>query len=489
MSPTICRRWRPKRSPQPLPDVLPATRAERPGTAPDADIECVVHLEPQQPVRGDSLADALAAEFAKPSRWLGRRGRDLPWQPIEAARGGPWEEIAACMLLANRAGAASRHDVEGFLNAVARTGSSLPAAFALPDPAAEAGRGEELDRFCADLDVQVGLTILKSEQGQIAGTRLRGVAEAAGFRLNGSGSFDFLQEDGGATLYGLQNYRQEALTVESLRQLSTPGVVLLLDVPRVADPVRVFDQMRLAAKRMAHTLEGVLVDDNRRPLERCVAGIDSRRSAGYRRGAARSQHRTGRPAGAAAVRVGLSAVPARAAVPSKIAERAAALARSDRRAQPAPITCSMRRRSAMPSTTGYSASCRRSRTSIRRSRPADSPTQRVGAEPAGRIRGGHAPPADAVAEQCLHDASEVEAFDRRARETLGIERIEYAAEPKFDGLAISLAYENGVFTVGATRGDGVHRRERQRQPAHGARAAAALAAAISRRISRSAARC
>jgi FtsZ-interacting cell division protein ZipA len=56
------------------------------------------------------------------------------------------------------------------------------------------------------------------------------------------------------------------LTVESLRQLSTAGVVLLLDVPRVSDPVRVFDQMRLAAKRMAHTLEGVLVDDNRRPL-------------------------------------------------------------------------------------------------------------------------------------------------------------------------------------------------------------------------------
>ena len=249
-----------------LPDVLPATRAERPGTAPDADIECVVHLEPQRPVRGDMLADALAAGFAKPSRWLGRRGRDLPWQPIESPQGGPWEELAACLLLANRAGAVSRQDVERFLHEVARAGAALPAAFALPDPSTEAGRGEELDRFCADLDVQVGLTILKSEHGQIAGTRLRGVAEAAGFRLNSSGSFDFLQDDNGATLYSLQNYRQEPLTVESLRQLSTPGVVLLLDVPRVADPVRVFDQMRLAAKRMAHTLEGVLVDDNRRPL-------------------------------------------------------------------------------------------------------------------------------------------------------------------------------------------------------------------------------
>lgn len=249
-----------------LRSVLPATRAERVGNAPDADIECVVRLEPQEPVRGDALAGALAARFAKPTRWLGRRGRELPWQALDSAPVGPWQELAACMLLANRAGAASRDEVERFLREVARAGAALPAAFAMPDPAAEAGRGEELDRFCADLDVQIGLTILKSEHGQIAGTRLRGVAEAAGFRLNAAGGFDFV-DDGGVTLYSLLNYRQEALSAESLRQLATPGVVLLLDVPRAAEPVRVFDQMRMAAKRMAHTLEGVLVDDNRRPLD------------------------------------------------------------------------------------------------------------------------------------------------------------------------------------------------------------------------------
>jgi FtsZ-interacting cell division protein ZipA len=42
--------------------------------------------------------------------------------------------------------------------------------------------------------------------------------------------------------------------------------VLILDVPRVADPVRVFDQMKLAAKRLMTTLDATLVDDNRRPL-------------------------------------------------------------------------------------------------------------------------------------------------------------------------------------------------------------------------------
>ena len=132
--------------------------------------------------------------------------------------------------------------------------------------AAEAARAEELDRFCADLDVQIGLTVLKSDMGQIAGTRLRGVAEAAGFKLTPAGQFDFVQDETGATLFSLQNYRQEPFSIENLRALTTPGVVFILDVPRVVDPVRVFDQMRLAAKRMTHTLEAVLVDDNRRAL-------------------------------------------------------------------------------------------------------------------------------------------------------------------------------------------------------------------------------
>ena len=49
---------------------------------------------------------------------------------------------------------------------------------------------------------------------------------------------------------------------------------------------------------------------------------------------------------------------------------------------------------------------------------------------------------------------ELTAFDKRIRDALGLETVEYAVEPKFDGLAITLTYENGVFTQGATRGDG-----------------------------------
>jgi len=68
---------------------------------------------------------------------------------------------------------------------------------------------------------------------------------------------------------------------------------------------------------------------------------------------------------------------------------------------------------------------------------ADSPTQRVGATPL-----------DSFSEQDMRD------FDRRIREGVEHENIEYAAEPKLDGLAISLLYKNGILERAATRGDG-----------------------------------
>jgi DNA ligase (NAD+) len=85
---------------------------------------------------------------------------------------------------------------------------------------------------------------------------------------------------------------------------------------------------------------------------------------------------------------------------------------------------------------------------------ADSPTQRVGAAPQAAF----APVAHVTPMLSLNNAfaqAEVEAFDRRVREGLEADGdLDYAVEPKFDGLAISLTYEAGRFAIGATRGDG-----------------------------------
>jgi DNA ligase (NAD+) len=83
----------------------------------------------------------------------------------------------------------------------------------------------------------------------------------------------------------------------------------------------------------------------------------------------------------------------------------------------------------------------------------DSPTQRVGAEPQaefGKVR--REIPMLSLAN--AYNEEELADFDRRAREGLEVETVEYNAEPKMDGVAVSLIYRDGVFAQGATRGDG-----------------------------------
>src|SRR5687768_6768277 len=85
----------------------------------------------------------------------------------------------------------------------------------------------------------------------------------------------------------------------------------------------------------------------------------------------------------------------------------------------------------------------------------DSPTQRVGATPVSELQEVvHARPMLSL-DNAFAD-EDVVAFDRRVRERLeDVEQIEYSAEPKLDGLAISFRYESGRLVQAATRGDGL----------------------------------
>jgi DNA ligase (NAD+) len=90
---------------------------------------------------------------------------------------------------------------------------------------------------------------------------------------------------------------------------------------------------------------------------------------------------------------------------------------------------------------------------------ADSPTQRVGATVLdGFVVVRHAVPMLSIRTETDTEASGARAFDARVRKELGLlegdPAVDYVAEPKFDGLAINLRYEQGVLVQAATRGDG-----------------------------------
>ena len=86
-------------------------------------------------------------------------------------------------------------------------------------------------------------------------------------------------------------------------------------------------------------------------------------------------------------------------------------------------------------------------------RTPDSPTQKVGGEILSKLPPApHKTPMLSLLNAFEYD--EVSKFDDRIRKELGVNSVEYAVEPKIDGLALSLTYTNGRLTRAATRGDG-----------------------------------
>ena len=82
-----------------------------------------------------------------------------------------------------------------------------------------------------------------------------------------------------------------------------------------------------------------------------------------------------------------------------------------------------------------------------------SPTQRIGAAPLNKFAAFNHPSAMLSLANAFSNEEIIE-FDNRIKRLAGVDNISYVAEPKLDGLAVNLIYENGIFTRGATRGDG-----------------------------------
>lgn len=83
----------------------------------------------------------------------------------------------------------------------------------------------------------------------------------------------------------------------------------------------------------------------------------------------------------------------------------------------------------------------------------DSPTQQVGGEPREEL-GLVEHPKPMLSLQAVYSEEDVRSFDRRVRDKLDTDKVAYVAEPKYDGAAVELIYEEGGLQVASTRGDG-----------------------------------
>jgi FtsZ-interacting cell division protein ZipA len=204
----------------------------------------------------------LLARVSKPIGWAGYNDRTREWERV--VEEGNYRRLRVGLLLANRQGPLGEADLLTFHGAMQNLSEELMAVADLPPRDGALKAAIALDQFCANVDIQIGLNVI-SQGTLFPGTKIRALAEAAGMVLDSSGRFVRCDDDGNV-LYTLANQESAGFAVEAMKNLSTHGLVFILDVPCVSHGDRVFAQMLDLARRMADTLHGVLVDDNRRPL-------------------------------------------------------------------------------------------------------------------------------------------------------------------------------------------------------------------------------
>ncbi len=241
--------------------------AEPPDELADPAIDCVVRFESAELIGGPYLWQAqhqAMGQLSKPLYWCGLNERTGLWERVTANGAGDYRRLRVALQLADRRGPLADAELTVFLNGVQRLADEFLAVADLPARNDVLKRAEEIDRFCAGVDIQIGVNLVAAGV-PFAGTKLRGLTEAAGMSLREDGMFH-TADDAGTTLFMLSNLEAVPFAADEMKALSTHGVTFTLDVPRVAGGPRVFDRMIAQAKQFAGSLGGTLVDDNRAPL-------------------------------------------------------------------------------------------------------------------------------------------------------------------------------------------------------------------------------
>ena len=238
-------------------------------------VDYVVSIQSETPVTVSNLAEILQRKvgFGKPVRWFGQKNAGAFWEEItmESDPDSDYTGLRACLQLADRSGPVSEVSLSEFRDMVQNFVELINAVADTPDIGEAYSQAVLLDQFCAEVDVMIGINVISKDGGAFTGTKIRALAEASGFKLEGGGVFNF-REGNGDTKFTLNNYESTLFLPDNIRTLTTNGITFLFDVPRIKNGERVFDQMTHLSRIFATTLGGTMVDDNQVPLS--DSGID-----------------------------------------------------------------------------------------------------------------------------------------------------------------------------------------------------------------------
>lgn len=253
-------------SQEPAEPVHEVEAGEVPAELLDPRLEYIVAMELVEPVSSIQILHSQRSNLHrlnKPVLWVGFNEKTREWQRLSPDVDLDVRRLRVGLQLVNRLGPVSEGDLVIFANAMQALADELMAVADMP-PSRVLDQAAEIDRFCAAVDLEIGLNLV-SRNSAFPGTKIRALSEAAGMVLGVDGLFT-RYDDAGRAQFSLQNFESTPFSADSLRTVTTHGLTFLLDVPRVDHGERVFMQMSEVAKRFADTLQGALVDDNRQPL-------------------------------------------------------------------------------------------------------------------------------------------------------------------------------------------------------------------------------
>lgn len=248
-------------SPPPSQPQIPAVAAY------DESIEFRAVLKNVEGMPAEKFEGAMARSvtLGKPVRWLALPLGTPVWEELSPQSGKSYLETQTAMQLADRDGAVDKESLSALCSLTRELAQAHDWQVRCDDIADAATRGQSLDKFCADVDVQIGLNIIARGTAILPISRMRREAESAGMRLAENGAYQLL-DSRGEVLFMLSNREPHPFSRDNQHEPETKGVTLLFDVPRVPDGLKNFDGMVTLGRKLAHEAGGLLVDDNLRPL-------------------------------------------------------------------------------------------------------------------------------------------------------------------------------------------------------------------------------
>jgi FtsZ-interacting cell division protein ZipA len=254
----------------------------------DPDVDYIASIDAVEPISAAGLAElhTKAAVSGRRFRVAGFNPDVAGWEEAGRLSGGRYAHLRLAVQLVSRKGIIDAAALSSVCDAVRACAARFSAAAYCPDVEAALAAARELDAYCAEVDVAIGVNVVPAHGSNFAGTRIRALAESAGFKLEPDGVFHY-RDEARQSLFTLDNHEPAPFLPEQIKHLSTGGVTLLLDVPRVADGNAALELMLRTGAHLAEGLGGTLVDDNRvalsdssvRAIQQQLRSIHSRMEA------------------------------------------------------------------------------------------------------------------------------------------------------------------------------------------------------------------